>query len=100
MEKKEDGQRKLFTNPSGRVKLLGMDKHTASTLMSALLPTSSLDVEKWLRSLANSSDLLKMKEAGQSEYPYLFGIATVKLADAHAEYLRLLERQAAKKGGR
>ena len=67
-----------------------MDKHTA------LLPTNPLDVETWLRSLANPSDLLRMKEAGQSEYPYLFGLATVKLADAHREYLRLLERQAGK----
>ena len=70
-----------------------MDKHTA------LLPTSPLAVETWLRSLANPSDLLKMKEAGQSEYPYLFGLATVKLAEANREYLRLLERQA-RKGGK
>lgn len=67
---------------------------------SALLPTSPLAVEKWLRSLANPSELLKMREAGQSEYPYLFGMATVKLADAHREYLRLLERQATRKGGK
>lgn len=65
-----------------------MDKSTA------LLPTSPLAVETWLRSLANPSELLKMREAGQSEYPYLFGLATAKLADAHREYLRLLERQA------
>lgn len=63
---------------------------------SALLPTSPLAVEDWLRSLANPSELLKMREAGQSEYPYLFGMATVKLADAHREYLRLLDRQADK----
>lgn len=67
-----------------------MDKSTA------LLPTSPLAVETWLRSLANPSELLKMREAGQSEYPYLFGLATVKLAEAHREYLRLLERQAAR----
>lgn len=60
----------------------------------ALLPTSPTAVEDWLRSLANPSELLKMREAGQSEYPYLFGMATVKLAEAHREYLRLLERQA------
>lgn len=71
-----------------------MDKHTA------LLPTSPLAVETWLRTLANPSELLSMQEAGQSEYPYLFGLATVKLADAHREYLRLLERQAARKGGK
>ncbi len=65
---------------------------------TALLPTTPLAVEAWLRSLANPSDLLKMREAGQSEYPYLFGMATVRLAEAHAEYLRLLERQAATKG--
>jgi hypothetical protein len=64
---------------------------------TALLPTSPLAIEDWLRSLANPSDLLKMREAGQSEYPYLFGLATVKLADAHREYLRLVERQAARK---
>lgn len=67
---------------------------------TALLPTSPLAVEEWLRSLANPSELLKLREAGQSEYPYLFGLATVKLADAHREYLWLLERQAAKKGTR
>ena len=61
---------------------------------TALLPTSPLAVESWLRSLANPSDLLKMREAGQSEYPYLFGMATVKLAEAHAEYLRLTARTA------
>jgi hypothetical protein len=64
--------------------------------MSALLPTSPLAVEDWLRSLANPSELLKMREAGQSEYPYLFGMATVKLAEAHQEYLRLIARQTRK----
>ena len=70
---------------------------------TALLPINALAVEEWLRTLANPSDLLKMREAGQSEYPYLFGMATVKLAEAHREYLRLLERQAARtsrKGGK
>ncbi len=61
---------------------------------TALLPTDPMQVEAWLRSLANPSDLLKMREAGQSEYPYLFGLATVKLAEAHAEYVRLVARQA------
>ena len=79
--------------PSGRYYLRHMDKHTA------LLPTTPLAVEDWLRSLANPSDLLKMREAGQSEYPYLFGLALVKLAAAHREYLRLLDRQA-RKGGK
>ena len=67
---------------------------------TSLLPTTCTAVEDWLRTQANPSELLRMKEAGQSEYPYLFGLATVKLAEAHAEYLRLLERQAAKGGGR
>lgn len=70
-----------------------MDKSTA------LLPTSAVEVEAWLRALANPSDLLKLRENGDSEYPYLFGMAIVKLAEAHREYLRLLERQA-RKGGR
>lgn len=69
-------------------------------MKTALLPTSPMAVEDWLRSLANPSDLLRIKEAGQSEYSYLFGMAIVKLAEAHTEYLRLLERQAAKKGRR
>ncbi len=60
---------------------------------TALLPTSAQSVEDWLRSLANPSELLKMREAGQNEYRYLFGLATVKLAEAHREYLRLLARQ-------
>lgn len=68
------------------------------TTTTALLPTSPLAVEDWLRSLANPSELLKMRENGESEYPYLFGLATVKLAEAHREYLRLVERQAAKGG--
>jgi hypothetical protein len=76
------------------------DGHDVSAGGSALLPTSTLAVEAWLRTLANPSDLLKLRENGDSEYPYLFGMAVVKLAEAHAEYLRLLERQAAKKGRR
>ena len=67
---------------------------------TALLPTTVTAVEDWLRSLANPSDLLRMRESGQSEYPYLFGLATVKLAEAHREYLRLVGRQAERKGGR
>ncbi len=69
-------------------------------MATALLPTTVTDVETWLRSLANPSTLLKMRENGESEYPYLFGMATAKLAEAHREYLRLLERQTAKKGGK
>jgi hypothetical protein len=75
-------------------KLLDMDKTTA------LLPTSPRAVENWLRSLANPSELLKMRENGESEYPYLFGMATVKLAEAHREYMRLLDRQATRQRGK
>ena len=74
-------------------------KRFRASTSTALLPTSPMAVEDWLRSLANQSDLLRMKEAGQSEYPYLFGMATVKLAEAHAEYLRMLDRQS-RKGGK
>lgn len=51
--------------------------------MSATLPTRIGDVEDWLRSLAVPAAL----ETGG--YAYLFGMATVKLAEAHAEIARL-----------
>jgi hypothetical protein len=62
---------------------------------TALLPTTPDAVEAWLRTLANPSYLLTLEENGDSVYPYLFGLAIVKLAKAHREYLRLLARQAA-----
>lgn len=57
---------------------------------TATLPTSPLAVESWLRALAPSAAL----ETGG--YPYLFGMATVKLAEAHAEILRLRKAGAPK----
>lgn len=51
--------------------------------MNPELPTRIGDVEPWLRALANGRDV----ETGG--YAYLFGMATVKLAEAHAEIVRL-----------
>ena len=47
------------------------------------LPTRIGDVEAWLRSLATPEAI----ETGG--YAFLFGMATVKLAEAHAEIARL-----------
>ena len=63
-------------------------------------PTSPLAVDSWLRELANQRDLAFIRESGMSEYAYLFGMATVKLAEAHQEIDRLtLERARRRVGG-
>lgn len=57
------------------------------------LPTTSSAVDAYLRDLANPRHLEQVREMGASEYPYLYGMATVKLAEANAELARLRKEQ-------
>ena len=65
---------------------------------TALLPTTSLAVEAELRAEAERcghfQGIADNDNAGR--YAYLFGLACSRLGEARREYLRLLERQAAK----
>lgn len=58
------------------------------------LPTNPLTVESWLRSFSTPEQI----EQGGT-YPYLFGMATVKLAEAHAEIERLKLARARRRVG-
>lgn len=53
--------------------------------MDTPAPTTPQDVETWLRSLMPPS----VAEQVDGPYPFLFGMATVKLAEAHREIARL-----------
>ena len=53
------------------------------------LPTTPLAAEDYLRSLVAPETLVKLKADGGDEYPFLFGMATVKLAEANKEIARL-----------
>ncbi len=60
---------------------------------TALLQTSPLAVETELRRIAEH-EMLGFQERGESEYPYLFGMACYKLAEANTEWLRLVPKAA------
>jgi len=62
-------------------------------------PTEALAVDSWLRDLANPSDLAFIRQSGLSEYAYLFGMATVKLAEANREIERLTLQRARRRVG-
>ncbi len=61
--------------------------------MSALLPTSPLAVEAELRRIA-AHEMMGFKERGESEYPYLFGMACFKAAEANSAWLKLTPKAA------
>ncbi len=60
------------------------------------LPTTVLAVDAWLRELMPPAVAAQL----DSPYPFLFGMATVKLAEAHAEIKRLELQRAQKRVGR
>ena len=68
---------------------------------TVLLPTTTLAVDEALRAEAENSAMFRgiadNDYAGRNAF--LLGMCEAKLAEAHAEYLRLVERQA-RKGGR
>jgi hypothetical protein len=68
----------------------------------SLIPTTVLAVEaKLLAEASNSPAYLGIADNDAAgRYAFLLGMCMAKLAEANREYLRLLERQAAKKGGR
>lgn len=71
-------------------------------MVNTLLPTTTVEVDEALRAeAANSATYRGLADddyAGRNAF--LLGMCEAKLADAHREYLRLLERQAARKGGK
>lgn len=56
------------------------------------LPTTILAVEAYLRACANPTELAAMEATDGGAWPYLYGMATVKLAEANSEILRLQRR--------
>ena len=65
---------------------------------TSLLPTTVLAVDATIRAEADNSATYRgfADNDYSGRYAFLLGIAEAKLAEANREYLRLLERQAAR----
>ncbi len=81
-------------------KLISLGSNTRMATETTLLPTTVNAVDESLRAEANNS--ASYRGIADDDYngrnAFLLGMCEAKLAEAHAEYVRLLERQAATKG--